>query len=414
MTDHFSSRAIASATTGQRLTFYSLVLFTFILYIAPQYYFTFLLPLRLARLFAILAIVAYLFHRRPLLDLDFETNCLLAIGILALFSIPFSVWPGGSYDLFAELFIKSITIYFVLSNSLPNLRMLKQMLWCIVGFCTFLAFFTLAQFSARGFLPGSNRIIGAASGMAANPNDIALTMALVVPFALSLMMITRSRFAKLFCLAYVLSSTAAIFATFSRAGFLTLIATLLVFFFKELKRHAIKTLLIATVFFLVLVRLSPSGYSTRIASILDPELDPTGSAQARKTAMLSTLPIMLQNPILGVGVGMSGVALYEKGGPLSMNVVHNVYLQMAAELGIPAAILFILMHYRLIRNMRAMQRRPAPRAPSVDLLPIARGLEASLIGFVVAGFFYPVPYHFYFYYIAAFAVAAKKIYLRGG
>lgn len=391
------------------LTFYSLVFFTFILYISPQEEYPFLQPLHLARVSAIIAISAYVFQRRPLLDLDFDTKCLLFIVFFAILSIPFSIWTGGSYDVFASLFIKAVIIFFIIANTINSLERLKQIMWYMVGFCAFLAFFTINQFFAKGFLRGTTRVIGSASGIAANPNDIALTMALIVPLSLSLFMATKKRMGKILCLAYIFSSTIAIFVTYSRAGFLILVTVFSVFFFKELKRNAIKAIVISGILFIVFVSFLPQGYSSRLASILDPSLDPTGSAQARKAAMIASIPLMLENPVFGIGIGMSPIALHERG--LQWTAVHSVYLQFGVEVGIPALILFILFHYSLLKNMRMIQRSSSGYPEESEFVIFARGLEASLLGFAVAAIFFPVAYHFYFYYLASFAVALKKIHL---
>jgi O-antigen ligase len=145
-----------------------------------------------------------------------------------------------------------------------------------------------------------------------------------------------------------------------------------------------------------------------LASIFNPALDPTGTAVSRKAAILASLPIMMQNPFLGVGLGMSGVAMHEKG--LVWRPVHNVYLQFGTEVGIPAMILFIVLLFRLTKSMRDIQVFTANEEKNREINLFARALEASLIGFAIGGFFYPVSYHFYFYYPAGFSLALKKIY----
>ena len=42
-----------------------------------------------------------------------------------------------------------------------------------------------------------------------------------------------------------------------------------------------------------------------------------------------------------------------------------------------------------------------------DLFLLAEGIQVSLFAFAIAALFHPVAYHFYFYYIAGLALAAR-------
>ena len=100
------------------------------------------------------------------------------------------------------------------------------------------------------------------------------------------------------------------------------------------------------------------------------------------------------------------LALNEVGAP-RWSLVHNVYLQIAVDLGIPALLVYVLLFYRAFRSVREARR--AWSARGADLYYLAQGLEISLLGFAVAAMFYPVAYHFYFYYLAGLAVALNTI-----
>jgi hypothetical protein len=44
-----------------------------------------------------------------------------------------------------------------------------------------------------------------------------------------------------------------------------------------------------------------------------------------------------------------------------------------------------------------------------DLFLLVEALETSLIVFAICGFFYPVAYHIFFYYIGGLALAARAV-----
>jgi len=88
--------------------------------------------------------------------------------------------------------------------------------------------------------------------------------------------------------------------------------------------------------------------------------------------------------------------------------VHNVYLQILVELGLPGLLLFLLLYGRCFRATgNALRSEEADR--STGLFHIAEGLRVSLIAFGVAAMFHPVAYHFYFYIFAGLAIAAEAI-----
>jgi O-antigen ligase len=152
--------------------------------------------------------------------------------------------------------------------------------------------------------------------------------------------------------------------------------------------------------------LLPLGYTARLSTITDVEADPTGSAQARREDMKTAARFVLRHPIVGAGVGQDILALNEMRGP-RWTSVHNVYLQHAVDLGLPGLALFLLLLARCFGAARAARRRAARPAGPRDLFLLAEGLEMSLAGFAVAGLFYPVAYHAYFYYFGGLAVAAR-------
>ena len=89
--------------------FWCFIFFTFIVFVAPQRTFAFLQPLHLAKVSIILVLVAYLYRQLSNHESLFrKTSELRLVGwftCLAVLSIPFSIWPGGSFGvLFAGIY----------------------------------------------------------------------------------------------------------------------------------------------------------------------------------------------------------------------------------------------------------------------------------------------------------------------
>ena len=79
--------------------------------------------------------------------------------------------------------------------------------------------------------------------------------------------------------------------------------------------------------------------------------------------------------------------------------VHVAYLQIAAEGGIVAFVLYLLFFGRGFGNLKRLRRMPS-YDPEVDLFSAA--LYASLIGFVVGACFAPEAYQFFPYFAVAY------------
>ena len=92
-------------------------------------------------------------------------------------------------------------------------------------------------------------------------------------------------------------------------------------------------------------------------------------------------------------------------------VVHNVFLEYATELGIPGLVLFLMLLVASLKSAGSVQRLAAGVPGLEEVFYLAQGVRASLVAFVVSAFFYPVGYHFYFYYFAGLAIALRAVFL---
>src|SRR5688572_1770432 len=100
------------APTGNDAAFAALVAFTAILLVAPQEWFPAIKSLRIALLAAGVAIVSHLagraFAATQALPVRREMVIALALVVWAAFTIPLSIWPGGSLAALTEHFIKAV------------------------------------------------------------------------------------------------------------------------------------------------------------------------------------------------------------------------------------------------------------------------------------------------------------------
>ena len=397
---------------GSSLAFYALLIFTGFLYLSPQAYYRFLGPLRIQKVcvsFAILAHILYSYrNNKPIIRLDKATKLCFAILALALISIPFSSWPGGSFELLTGTYLKVIIVFLMLPVVLISTERLKTMFWVVIICSVILALLGIKAYLDGAFI-AANRIGGARGGMTANPNDLALTLTLSIPFLLSFLKIYNRPLIKIVCISSLAILISAIICTFSRGAFITLVTVYAIFCLKTYRKNAFKILLATIILTILFFMIAPEGYTDRLASIFDFSLDPTGSAYARKHSILLTIAFIKKHPLVGNGFGMNILVMADQANYWS--TVHNVYLQVASEIGIPAMVIYIVLLIGLIKKMRSIQFNLTDTL-SQEIQTLAQSLEIALIAFAVAAFFHPVAYHFHFYYLAGFAMAIKRITLK--
>jgi hypothetical protein len=407
---------VAAGDEGDtRLPFRALMAFTFILIIAPQTFSPLLASLRVALLAAGVAVLSYVYNRftrrRPIVEFSPEitlASCLLG---WALITMPLSYWPGGSLDLLLNIYVKTLIIFWLLSHVVNTLPRLRFAAWSLSLMALPLAFSAVTNLLEGNFMAES-RIMGFNAPLTGNPNDLALTLNLILPLSIGLFLSGAGRpWLRGVLLLGIGLSVVGVIATYSRGGFLTLAVISALYISALLRRPRERHwAMLALCCAFAAIPFLPGDYVMRLGTITDIEADTSGSAQERWGDMAAAVEYMVFNPVVGAGLGMDMLALNEVRGP-AWKEVHNVYLQYGVDLGIPGLVLFVLLLRGALRCARRAQLAGASRMP--ELFHLAEGIRISLIAFAVAAFFHPVGYHFYFYYFAGLAVAAGSIAMAG-
>jgi O-antigen ligase len=394
------------------LAFGGLVAFTVIMLVAPQTTFPVLVVFRPALLAAAVAIGAYLLHRLVRREPLIRPAPELALAVLLLWwaalTMPMSLWVGGSIDLLLSLYVKTLLIFALLCHVVDTPRRLKVLAMWLTGLSVPMAYTGVTQFLSGEFLAtGTQRIQGFEAALTHNPNDLALMLNLLMPLALALLLHAGRGWLRVLLAGIVLLQLAGIVLTFSRSGFVTLAVVVALQLYRLARGGRMAAAAAVVMLLLLAVPLLPGGYVDRLSTIVDTDADQTGSAQARWSDMAAAAGYIMRNPIVGAGLGMDILALNEIRGPM-WTQVHDVYLQYGVDLGLPGMLLFTLLLLSAIRSA-ARARSDAAAKGRADIAALADAIWVSLVAFAVAAVFYPVGYHFYFYYFAGLAVAARHV-----
>jgi O-antigen ligase len=452
------------ATGGRhKLAFAGLFLFTFLLYARPNE----ALPgvfgdFPIVKIVAIACLLAYLLSKissgERLTIWPTELKMVLLIALLGFASIPLSAAPQDGMKVMTDVFLKVVAIFILMINLIDTRERLQKMMKLVVIAGSVLAIFAIGNYLAGKFVVTDKqvgiRIAGVVGGIFGNPNDLAISLALLVPLALGLALMSRgtSRLFYLICSGLL---SLGVILTFSRGGFLGLAAMGLVLLKRFGRQHRAATALAVVFVVLFFTVAMPVGYSERISSIFEGGNDPTGSIRARRELLQRATYLAVSHPVIGLGIG--NFHIYS----IREQRAHNSYLEISAELGVLGLIAYLIMLFSPLRRLRAIQReyqpdrdrsgadrdrsgadrdrsgadrdrsgadrhrsgadrdRPAAAhrrqevtgGSRTEMYYLSGAVYACLVGYVVCSFFGSLQYLWFVYYPLAYAVAIRRIHL---
>lgn len=275
---------------------------------------------------------------------------------------------------------------------------LRVLVWVIALSLGFLG----VKYGVWGILTlGRGQILQGPGGLLADNNDFSLAMAMCMPLLLNIGLSERREVLRRAFLLMVPLVVITVVLTHSRGGFLSIAGVFLVLAWRSRNR-------IAGLLLLVLVAIGgwivvPSSYKERISSISTSE----ASAAGRLKSWAVATRMAADNPLLGVGFGhfRQHYLEYEPNptpGQLSgkdLIVAHNSYLQIWAECGTPAFLIYLAVIAMTVLSLWRVRRRAKDVYAASWIINYANMFEASLVAFLIGSTFlnrghFDLLYHF--------------------
>jgi O-antigen ligase len=184
-----------------------------------------------------------------------------------------------------------------------------------------------------------------------------------------------------------------VFLTSSRGGFVGLLAAGMVFVYR---RRGLGGALAVMLLLLASVVVLPTDVGTRALATLfqEPSDLPAGletSNRAHVALFWAALRMIVDNPLLGVGpLNFKALSTSYTGLDIA-NIAHNTFLEIAAEFGLPALGVFLLLLAATFRTLGRAERL-GDRPPARAIAGWAEGLRSGLVGFLVSGCFVSAQY----------------------
>jgi O-antigen ligase len=332
-----------------------------------------------------------------------------AFTVWVAMAVPFSIWKGHSFVIFAEYLRSNFVMLLVIAGLAVTWRQCRMLMYAIAS----AAVVNLA--TAKLFQRQADGRVSLEFGTVANSNDFAAHLLLVLPFLLWVGLSTRNIIVRIIALFGIGVGLYWILGTGSRGAFVGLAGALLFFVIRATARQRIALIALAPVGVLALATIVPRSALERIFSYSQDDTEAAEAVQSRRSReylFRKSLEYTLQHPVFGVGPGefpeYEGTTNRIPGTTHGYWLqTHNTITQVSSECGIPAALLFIAgiaTTFGLLNSTYKQARRdPVWKDIQIAVFCIMLGY----VGFCVAAMFLNFAYFFYFPAMAGLAIAVS-------
>ncbi len=378
---------------------------------------------------AIFVVTAFL-HYKKIFIMNALTWLVIIFLVHILLSMAFQhsqTWNAMIYT--SEFLLKSAFVAIISPIVIPNRVYLKYYISFVTVIISFLAFY----YGVFGLFAGSQSISG--TGRIGDNNIYAAVLVGALPLTIGLIFSARGWYFKLASLFLSFGTALAIMLTFSRGGFLALLAVIILLVLKIRVKLLIPLLLMLAIFgyyaydtnqFISLeqysfdrdfqtdnpVRQTIDSFQARISTLFNkPEEDESGKSRIHfwKVAWL----MATDNPIWGVGIEKYQDRFHEydfsDGIYGEHRAVHSLYFQLLAEIGFVGTFLFLAIILTCFKYYYTSLKILRIKYPEQRLDNIISFIPIGLIGFLIASIFVNTFHTEIIWFYVTVAISLKNI-----
>jgi putative inorganic carbon (HCO3(-)) transporter len=318
---------------------------------------------------------------------------------------PFALFPNAAWNQWDKV-MKIMLMTFVLMMVIRKREDVRNLTWVLV--------ISLGYYGVKGGIftvrsGGTDRVWGPVGTFIGDNNALALALIMTIPLMYYLMHDLPKRWMRHAMLVAMGLSALAALGSYSRGGFLAIIAMLVFMWAKSRHKLAGAALLILLV--PVALLFMPEQWGARMDTIAEYQTD--GSAMGRLNAWHMAYHLA-RDRFLGGGFAMYEpltFALYAPD-PTDVHAAHSIYFQALGEHGFPGLALYLLLGFFTWRHAAWIVRQSHGRPGMAWASSLAAMIQASLIGFGVGGAFLSLLYWDVPYYLMAAVITTRAIVQR--
>ena len=407
-----------------KFAFFFLLVFTAVLFGRPTDMIPGLHDVHLAEVVAICACVSYLAaHLQGGLPFTWTTELKIVFALTFFYAagVPFAFWRTNSLDTLTRDWLKTVIIFFLLTQTVFALDRVRKLLWVII-LCEFVA--TSYSILTQGdvVIQAGVRMTGSTFGFFSG-NFTGIAAAVTLPYIAGFLVRSRSTLRSLLLMATFGAVTWMVVLTASRGGMMSVLFSLGLVWFLVL-RDSFRARLMGLFFVIAIiaaVAAAPKTFWERIQTLWGTSSYATSDTVAsagyseyqRKALLRRSIQYTLQHPLFGVGLGNFGIV----SGTLTRQAgewkgTHNTFTQISSEAGIPAFLLYVALLYVATRNLLRISRACGNQPAYAELRVLSRATLVSIYSFMFGAFFAHLAYDYYFFYLAGIGVALHAVMLR--
>ena len=323
-------------------------------------------------------------HGIPIYFATLQAKLMILFFAMAAFSYASMGGKLLSADLVNPIYMYASTLVFFFIT-MTVIDSMKRMYWSFmvaIGSVAFASLYMLREWQkgteafGEGYRPGW--VVG-------DSNYFTIAALAVLPIAFELVLVGRTKLHRFYALGCMLLTFAAITLGASRGGFLGIV--IVVSYLIMRSRKPLRNLLVVFVVTLPFLVLAPNSPINRF---FHPQGGDTESVNKHLVGWQAGLNMVWQHPIMGVGFGnyKAMVTRYDTTGTVreDPHVAHNAYLEIAAEMGIPALVVYLSFLVAAFVSAGKTRKRAMARGSAL-MAALAVGCQASILGTGVGVFF---------------------------
>ncbi len=346
----------------------------------------------------IIILTAFLVFQGNLHQTNFKQTRMIWLFILLLaLYVPFA---ANNYYAYFTMKVMLLFMPFILSaiiciNSMDRLR---TTILILISIMIYIALYGLWH---KGVGSG---------GYFRDENDLSLFINMWLPFCVCLFITEKDRKKKIFYAAGFILGLASVIVSFSRGGFVGLLAMIAVLWFftpRKLLGLSMITIIVLLMFIFV-----GQTYWKEMSTVTDIH---EGTATARLLSWKAAWNMFLDNPF-GVGGNNFQIRFPEYQGygfsrVMWGRVAHSLWLTLISETGILGIIIYLMILYYNLKDIFYLKRinQGSTDPESRYLYFFSLALLASLAGFFASATFISVLYYPHYWYLCAIIIAVVNI-----
>lgn len=298
-----------------------------------------------------------------------------------------AVEPASAAEKFQE-FAKIVVMVFV-TLAMVNTR--ERMHWLVWMVVVSLGFYGVkgGVFTVLG--GGVNHVLGPPGSFISDNNALALALCMILPLMRYLQLQATRKAVRVGMGLGMLLTGIAILGTYSRGGLIGLVVVAGALFLKTRRRFAMVLVIIGVG--LIAYHFMPAKWTERMGTLH--EATQTSSGESRIQSWKFAANVAFHRPLVGGGFddyqSASLWAAYAPEGAIQ-RAIHSIYFRTLGEQGFPGLILFLGLLFASWRNCSRVRKKTRDLPEQRWAYDLASMLQVTLVAFMVAGAFLPMPY----------------------